>query len=374
MPLLVAGLLLVRFGVHRADVWLTGDPARLPPVLQIRRQAQQLAQQIAPGRVPDPEVGALYAPNLARAIETDDFVFTFVTDRRGFPNASSLDRADIVFLGDSLLVGYGVGIDRGFVQLVDDGLPDRTLINLSNGGAGPERQARIYRRHGASAGADLVVSCIYLASDFENDWHFREWLADPMGENYDEFRGSYQWRQDLRSWSLTKLLERRHPTYEWLRSVVEPRLWGGQRLAHAVDLADGRLLLDRRNVMFAKAELSDNAPEIGRLTAAIDNLRSLARADGATFAVVLVPSKEEVYGVTAEATAKGPAAVVARRLRAMNVPVLDLIPALRTRGRERMTYYPRDIHLNEFGSMVVADEIVDWIRDLPRPAIARAGG
>ena len=358
----IAGaLVLAQFSVRAANRWIMADPSRLPPRLQIRRQAGQLQ----PPRVPDPDVGALYAPNDSRVIETDDFTYTFVTDQRGFPNASFPGRADIVFLGDSLLIAYGVGIANGVVPLVDDALGDRSAVNLANGGAGPARQWRIYERYGATMGARLVISCIFLASDFENDLHFRSWRDDSMGMTYDQFRWSYGQRTAPPTPTLAGRLRNRYAAVDWLLAVVEPQLWGRLRVPHTVSLSDGTLRLDVDKVTFARSEYSSDHPDVVLLAAEVDRLRALATGNGATLAVVLIPSKEEVYGVSRAANATGAAAAVASRLRAMGMPVLDLMTTLRTRGRERLTYYPRDIHLNAFGSQVAAGAIADWIRTLP---------
>jgi lysophospholipase L1-like esterase len=357
-------LLLMGVGVQLANDWFDANPSRLPPALQIRRQGAQLST----GIMPVPEVGFVGVPNETRIIESDDYTFTFKNDSRGFPNPDpAAQRASIVFLGDSLLLAYGVGIENGFVELVGDLLPERTVLNLGSGGAGPERQLRIYRQYGTSAGAELVVASIYLASDFMNDLHFRAWLEEPLGMEYERFRLTYARRNDTRSrWSLTRRLERQ-PLYQWLLAFVQPRLWGDLNVPHVAEMPDGqRLFLSTPTVRWARTEYKGDETEVRFLLDSVGKLRALANENGATLAVLLIPSKEEVFAVDADAAGHGAAAAVARRLAGMQIPVLDLTPVLRARSREGTPYYERDIHFNEFGSRVVAEAVARWIADLPR--------
>src|SRR3970040_816060 len=78
--------------------------------------------------VPDDEIGFLGRPLRHAAIETIDYSYTSESDEYGFANAGPWpERADIVFLGDSLLTGAG------------------------------------------------VVACLYVASDVDNAKHFDAW-------------------------------------------------------------------------------------------------------------------------------------------------------------------------------------------------------
>ncbi|MEO8464116.1 MAG: hypothetical protein ABI640_02155 [Gammaproteobacteria bacterium] len=356
IPLLVVTLLLARLAIHEADAWIAADPAHFPPLLQVRREASQIASK----SVPEAKIGFVGVPNETRVILSDDYTYTWINDAQGFPNRAALDRADVIFLGDSLLVGYGVGIDKGFVQLVDDMLPHATVLNLGNPGAGPERQLRTYEQYGIRTGAKLIVAGIYLASDFENDRHFRAWVADPLGMDYDPYRLSYDERHDTRSgFNLSKRLER-HQAYSWLQSVVEP--WFG--IPHVFKMPNGQeLLFDRAKVRFALTEYHGDETEVRSLVDAVDRLQTLAHQNGAAVAVLLIPSKEEVFA--APANAHGAASAVGMQLNEMGIPVLDLIPVLRARAREQAPYFKRDIHFNEFGSAVLAEAVANWVTSLP---------
>ena len=68
---------------------------------------------------PHPELGALIAPSLHHPIETLDFTYTLRTDHAGFTNPEPWpDHVDVAVLGDSLVVGPGVGIEGQFTTLL----------------------------------------------------------------------------------------------------------------------------------------------------------------------------------------------------------------------------------------------------------------
>ncbi|MBK7167693.1 MAG: hypothetical protein IPH83_00080 [Gammaproteobacteria bacterium] len=273
-----------------------------------------------------------------------------------------------MFLGDSLLTGAGVGVGNGFVALLDAALADRTILNLSNPGAGPERQMRIFQRYGVEVAPRLVVACLYLASDIEGDQQFRAWLADSQGMEYNRFRLSFARRQGARSANNFMRRLEYNPLFLWLQSVVEPRLWGDSRFAHRLKMPDGNeLFFGRDKVRFARQKYSGDEKPLLDVSAAVESLQKLAITNGAKLAVVLIPSKEELFAVDQGSQSSGAAAIVRSQLRKLDIPVLDLYPILVERAATKTPYFTSDIHLNAYGNEVVADALLQWpeIRNLP---------
>ncbi len=127
---------------------------------------------------PDRDVGFVMRPDQHVDLRTDDYTYLMETDGNGLPNREPWPaHPELVFLGDSLVVGPGVGLDGSFPSLAahDVGL---SFVNLGVPGAGPERQYALYRRFGADLTPRLVVACLFLAADFDNDIHFRAWERD----------------------------------------------------------------------------------------------------------------------------------------------------------------------------------------------------
>lgn len=349
------------------DGLMYDDPLRSPPALQIRSQAKQLGAQLSDLVVPIDDVGFTLPPGLDQTVQTYDFTFHRITDDRGFPNTGPWpETADIVFLGDSLLIGEGVGVAHGFVSLIDQTLKEKSLVNLGNPGAGPERQYRLFRRFGVDLQPKLVVACLYLAADLTGDTHFRAWLDDPIGLTYNDFRLSYARRHEPRSRKSVLSRIQSRPLYYWAQSVVEPRLSGNRKILHRLAMQDGAtLLFDRDKVAFAKRQFSDVDEEIILFSQSLSHLQAIAAEQDISLVFVLIPSKEEIFAEDITARADSAAGVVKAALQSQNVPYLDLYPILRERGQTRTPYYSRDIHLNEYGNSLVAEVVSQWVESLP---------
>jgi hypothetical protein len=87
--------------------------------------------------------------------------------------------------------------------------------------------------------------------------------------------------------------------------------------------------------------------------------------------VVLIPSKEELFGGVAERPADNAIARVRQRLQAARIPVLDLYAALRQAGASQAPFFSRDSHLNHLGNRIVAEQFMKWWRGR---ALRSAGG
>jgi hypothetical protein len=86
--------------------------------------------------------------------------------------------------------------------------------------------------------------------------------------------------------------------------------------------------------------------------------------------VVLIPSKEELFGGVAETPADNAMAQVRQRLQAARLPVLDLYAALRQAGVSQAPFFSRDSHLNHLGNRIVAEQFMMWWQD----RVLRAAG
>lgn len=351
-------VVLLRSAVRHLSERIASDPQMMPPAMHIQQQLTQNAEEI----VADPEIGFLPLPNIDLSIDSPDFSYRRFTDSRGFPNAGPWpEHADLVFLGDSLLLGEGMAEGEGFVPLVDAALGERTVLNLAVSGAGPERQYFIFRRFGMEAKPSLVVACLYLAADIDGEAHFRAWRADSKGMEYNPFRLSFDHRENTGHWSRLAHQLRYNPTFLWLQSIVEPRLPGTSRVIHRKTMPDGgELFFDRYTFRFAARTFSGDEKIFRDIHASLAELRTLVAGIGASFAVVLIPSKEELFAVPQDRETSGAAAIMKRQLVDSGIPVLDLYPVLRAQASVHTPYFRSDIHLNRFGNRVVADAILQW--------------
>jgi hypothetical protein len=355
---LATGLLAV-FLLRKAELTIRNHPEFMLPEWQIRYHTNRATKAKV---VPDTDLGFLMAPNQREPIQARDFSYVRETDSKGFPNRDPWPaQADIVFLGDSLVVGEGVGLADSFPQLIAKMLPKHSLVNLGVPGAGVERQARIYRRFGLGLHPRWVVGCLYLAADFRNDLLFRSWLRQGRNTIYDgvEFRRTQETRSEF---NLERLFER-----SWLlgmgRELARRAFAGENRLPDRYDFADGsEILLNRAILELATEAVPVNDERLEAMLRTLQDLRAeVARHDG-QFMLMLIPSKEELFGLDARAMTMNAMARARERLEQQQFAVLDLYPVIRSAGARRSPYFTIDIHLNKYGNRIVAEQFVAWFQ------------
>ena len=351
-------VILSLLGAAGAEYALRKAPQLLGPPAQLRQQAILMKHATKP----DKDVGFVLQPNQHRRMTTPDFTYVRTTDSRGFVNPEPWPQtADIVFLGDSLGIGEGVGLEGQFARLIAARLPERRIVNLALPGAGVERQYRIYRHVGAALKPHLVVACLYLASDLLNDAHFYAWLQDPQGMDFNRFRLSYQRRNDPRpAYHPMRLLERSR-LYAWAQRLASFGFASAASERHR--FRDGaEIFLDPRQLPFHTRPMNASDPQLTRLFSALARLREATAQDGANLLIALIPSKEELFGAAPAAGAPTAMTHARRRLQDEGYAVLDLYPPLRKYGQQSAPYFRQDIHLNAAGNQVVANAFLDWRR------------
>jgi hypothetical protein len=351
----LSGLLLLA-GV---EVIVRQYPRLMPPQWQIRYFTVHAAYEFTV--VPDPEIGFLIPPNQHKPIRTVDYTSTLETDSKGFPNRDPWpQRATIVLLGDSLITGGGVSFAESFAQRIGRMLPDQALLNLGLGGAGPERENAVYRRFGVALQPRLVVACLYLAADFDNDLQYTTWLQEGHGTDFNAFRVNVPGSQGKwYTFPFERYLEQswfygmaKEAAYRWIQGSND-----------RYRFADGaETLLSRRTLEFAMSPADRNDPRIEALLASVEKLRNLVARQGGQVLVMLIPSKEALLGVPASAERLSITARTRQRLQEANFPLLDLYPTLKRAAAVQAPYFRDDIHLTTYGNYVVAQAFVDWFR------------
>jgi lysophospholipase L1-like esterase len=364
-PLGVALAALLLLGIA-GEVFLGVGPGTAPAAHDPSEIAQQIKAQSQLGRLvyaPHPELGALLAPSLHDAVETHDFSYTLRTDHAGFPNADPWpDQVDVAVLGDSLLIGPGVGLEGQFTTLLQDRLNGRTVLNLGLPGGGTEHEHLVYRRYVEPLQPELVIAVVGVAWDIDNTLHFERWRAEPPGTDFTEFRFSYG-ETSQTPWELTKSYLARSRLVRAGYGSIKP-LFNGTPMLDEIMFANGDTIFLSAPTQRRLARGMDHP---GALTlgetffGALDQLRTDVGAAGARFVIALLPSKEEIYGAEAFPAVLRPVEEVKAELEARQLPILDMYPAFREFGREKPPFYRADIHLNQLGNQIVADTIAGWI-------------
>jgi hypothetical protein len=207
-----------------------------------------------------------------------------------------------------------------------------------------------------------VVTFLYLASDFANDQSFSSWIDAGKRGSYDDFRLSMARSIDDASRANLVGYAEKSWVYVLCRNFIR-RVLGLRDYPERYRFADGsEILFSRSAIEFAVAEAASNDASVARMMAALEKMRSVVAQTGSTLAVVLLPSKEELFAVPRAATTGNLVSRTRERLVKAGFAVLDLYPAIRDAGLTKSPYFPTDSHLNEYGHRVVAEAFVAWFR------------
>ena len=326
---------------------------------------------------PDPELGATLAPSRRDRVQTLDFTYTLQTDHAGFPNPEPWpSRVDVAVLGDSLLDGPGVGMEGQFTTLLQQRLGDRTVWNFALPGGGTGHDYLIYRRYAEPLQPKLVVAVLWVFWDIDNSLEFDGWLRENRPDpDYTQYRYRFNVTHRGGPPVAPSTLERigRFVNEQLSRSYLlrssyrgVKSLLGRQNVPELASFPNGDkiFLAARDQLRLTQGMDRPGMPDVREIFFhPLEQLRTAVESQGRRFVVVLLPSKEEIYGAEAFPAILRPIDEVRSGLEARQFPILDLYPVFRERGREQATFFRADMHLNQFGNQIVADAIAKWIQD-----------
>lgn len=314
--------------------------------------------------VDDPELGARPRPLIRDTIRTPDYAYAVELDSLGFPNPMPWPgQPEIAVLGNSLIVGPGVGIGGQLTTLLGRALGGRDVLNLGLPGGSPNQELRIYSKYVRPLHPKVVIATLWVASDIDNAVQFKHWLAEGSPPDFTAYRSSFGTTHGKLGvlGTVRDLLSRSY----LLRAAfyVAQGLAKPEKLEERVRFPDGEtLFLSVR----AQRRLAQGAarPEFdlkSDFIAPLEQLRTAADSDGARFVVVLLPSKEETYAADSFPAVLTTVRDVHASLTAANLPVLNLYDVFRERGKDRSAFYRRDIHFNAYGNALAAQAIEQWV-------------
>jgi lysophospholipase L1-like esterase len=329
-----------------------------------------------PGRfASDPELGAVLAPFRHDVVRTPDYTYTVETDHAGFSNPDPWpSRVDVAVLGNSLLDGPGVGMDGEFTTLLEDRLDGRSVLSLGLPGGGTGHELLIYRRFAEPLHPRLVIAMLWIIWDIDNTQQFEHWQRESKPDpDYTHYRFTYNethpsgtpaalstfervWHFARRQLGKSYLIK---AGYQNLTSLL-----GRQAIREQVTFPNGETIFlsisDQHRL--AKGMDRPSTPDIREVFfRPLEQLRTEVEATGGRFLIVLVPSKEELYGADTFPAILRPVQEVRAGLEARQLPVLDLYPTFHELGRQRPPFYRADMHLNALGNQIVADALATWI-------------
>jgi hypothetical protein len=314
--------------------------------------------------VRDSELGNRARPSWRDTVRTPDFTYVVALDTAGFPNREPWPNpADLAVLGNSLVVGQGVGIERGFSTLAARRLGTDRVVNFGVGGASPEHQLRIYRRYVAPLHPKVVLAVVWVASDVTNAFNFERWLASGQGQNFLIYRTSGQARPDGGAAAKAGGSIRSSSRVLRLVSILgaaAKRRWRALPERVAVGPGDTLYLSRKTEEALAEGLRREGLPRLDRVFfGPLDTLRQAVEADHGRLFVVLIPSKEELYAARDYPQVLRAVRAVRAGLDSLHIPTIDLDRPMQEGMANGVEFFSRDIHFSVYGNQVVAVALAD---------------
>jgi hypothetical protein len=332
----------------------------------------------------DPVLGMTIAPNSAGF------------DSWGFRNPSVPTTVDVVAVGDSHTFGNTAKMEDAWPSVVarDTGF---SVYNLGVGGYGPNQYYQLLTTRGLSLHPKRVLCGLYMGDDFENAFSITYGLdhwasmrtgdrgkvtADIWGDN--EPPGRFKvFRNWLSRHSMVYRLVVHGPVLGALKgnlqfSVAERRT---DPSITTIDIPEKKIKEAFRPIRIANG-LDQKRPEVRegmRITfQLLKEMDRLCRANGCSFGVVIIPTKETVF---AEYLQRKPklhlkdvidAVIVNERLARgelvkflddAGIPYVDTLPVLRQAVDQELYYRgPADMHPARNGYRLIGDAVAEFIR------------
>lgn len=232
------------------------------------------------------------------------------------------DRRRIVFLGDSLTLGWGVEKEQTFEHILEGRLnatAPTEIINLGIGNYNTTQEVNLFIDKGAKYDPDQVVLFYFI-----ND-------AEPVPQK-SRFPGLGNYRIVTFYWSRIKALKAR--------------------------LSDSTGFQEYYSALYR-----DGSEGWARSQAALLQLKQLSREQGFDLRVVLLPELHQL----ADYTFRKEHAIVTDFLRANEIPVLDLAPSFQGERQPQTLWVSLDdAHPNARAHGLIADYTLNFIGEATR--------
>ena len=279
-------------------------------------------------------------------IPSEPIAFHYRTDRRGFRNVPDRETADVHLIGDSVLVGALVPFEQTLVARLESMLAQpvlqTALINTA-----PQTMIGHFKKAGFDLRDRLVLQFVFEGND----------LGDTAA------------LEPERAASIAAIVESKSlfdHAWRLLASVSEPTL--GVARTRSCTIGPRTYTFFWAAEHFAGYETQGQA-----ITRALETFGAELQAQGARYAVVIVPTKLRVLGPLCPQWPPGSDLTDWRRHlsplrdqvlawgRDRGVPVLDLTPALEAAASAgTIPWFDTDTHWNEHGHEAAARAIAQW--------------
>jgi hypothetical protein len=288
---------------------------------------------------------------------------TVTYDRRGYRNATELDRADVVLIGDSYVEGRYVSDDQTASSFLQAGLA-RPVANLGVAGYGTAQELVVLNRDAVPLQPRVVAWFFFEGNDLYNDYQFENILRVPREVRATRYTYGHGWwrRSFVRN------------AHAQLRLMLYPLVPSTCPHFGTVSVGPHR---GQKVLFWPEAAVPWTEFERDRWDRAQDTLREAAKATrgrDVNLLLVYVPIKFRVYrdfielppGSELRDWALWPLPdLFAQFCRAEGLACLDLTSLLRDSVRTGgMPYAPTDSHWSPEGHRLVARALEELLASL----------
>jgi hypothetical protein len=309
----------------------------------------------------DPANPIAFLPGHTQVYETEEFRYRVSFNRFGrrdveWTDAAIADPANVLFIGDSFVLGNGVEHEATIPTRLEEGFAaagrPREVFNFGMPGGNPRTYALLLDDALASGfDAGTILVGIFVGNDF-----YPSTLAEPAAPRLAATPPPPRhWRPRSQLFQFVKLRVSQSPRFlGW--ALTAGRLLG----ITLYDSAGSHVFLRRPT---AKQE------ELFQMILSfLGSMQDASRESGRWLAFVIFPNKIQVENrrdLTGDVfDAARPNQQILAYCETRGIPCLDLLPVL-SREYERggrLLYYPVDRHLNERGTLVAGEAILEFLR------------
>lgn len=314
----------------------------------------------------DSELGFVRKPQISwrRHVPEVNKIIDYRTDENGFRNPTGIERADIVFIGDSYTEAATVAEEDTFVRRVAQ-LSGLKSVNLGRGAYGPQQEQIVLRRYGLSYQPRVVVWQLFEGNDLVDAELFSKWKQNP----------------DLAPTSLKDRYFNNSLLNHWLTNT---RLREREGTMVTLQYPDGSLIRLKLRHRYNPDEPSTVRLGMNETIEAIEAGYQLCQSHGIQLLVVSVPTMVRVLapyisfdrvedqlsylpdGVSGHKDFSGRIAELCARIGCTFIDTFDVLRQASVNG-SRTLYIPNDEHLDIEGQHVMAQVIAGWLssRNIP---------
>jgi len=276
------------------------------------------------------------------------------------------DWTRVLVLGDSFTFGWGVEEEESYSRLLEgqlDGASPRKIEVINAGftaGTYPDAYYLYLRERGLRLDPDLVLVGLYIGNDI-NDPGSRVWPeVDENGLPLRVRSGSTE-TVDGHRVRREKSFRYRIPVLK--NSHVAQLLYeGGKRIHRSFRPLRQQLKKIRLYETDYEGKTLENFERVKKLMIAMSEL---SRAHGAGFAVVMLPTREQVDPAPYESLEgldfDKPQRIFSEFFAEHEIAYLDLLPAMRAATDGNTFYYIDDSHWNARGHAFAAQAIAEFL-------------